>query len=233
MFLDRLDRIGGLRPGGGWADALGDRVERIPPQPQREDRGALGIVHLPRDPDVLCAVVERLRGAAEAADPVLQGDRAVVGALDRVEEVLAALFGLLHDRSDVLGVVAEPAIGARLEAAAKPDHQQNQEADADPDRDQPSEQVLLAAPLRSGELPPGTFGSLRRGNSLLFLVEECHKGGSLGCAAYALPCGRDARALRRRKAWSDPFDQGWGGLAKERHPSRGTRTSDGGRAHPG
>ena len=91
-------------------------------------------------------------------------------------------------------VVADAAVGARLEAAAEGDHDQDQEGDADADRDQPSHQVLLASPLWPGRTAPGALRFVRGGDPL-FLVEECQDTQILGFASEAKPCGRVARAL--------------------------------------
>jgi hypothetical protein len=168
---DLLDRVRGLVVGRGGGHVLGDGVEAVPAQAEGQRGRALGVTHLIRDADRLGPVQQRLGGAPQARDPVAKLDlRAVV---DRLEEVLPALFGLGHDRADVRGVVAQPAIGAGLQAAADADHDQDQEADADADRDQAAHQNLLALSLRPRRAPRWALWLGGRDN-LFFFVEESH-----------------------------------------------------------
>ena len=107
-------------------------------------------------------------------------------AAENLEEVLAALLGLLHDRRDVRVVVAQGPIGARLEAAADPDHDQDQEREADSDADQASDQELLPSPLGPPDPAPRPLRLLGDDQVVLFLIEECQTGQS------SMNTGRDA-----------------------------------------
>src|SRR5262249_55890517 len=97
-------------------------------------------------------------------------------AVEELEEVLAALLGLLHDRRDVGVVAAQRPLGARLEATADPDHDQDQECEAHSDTDQASDQELLASPLGPPDPAPWSFRLVGDDQVVLFLIEECQTG---------------------------------------------------------
>jgi hypothetical protein len=118
--------------------------------------------------------------------------RARRGAVQQLEEVLPALLGLLHDRGHVRYVVAQGAVGARLQAAPDPDHDQDQEGQADADADQAPDQELLASPLRTPDPAPWTFRLVGDDQLVLFLIEECQTGRQ-----YERPARRSHRGIGR------------------------------------
>ena len=64
-------------------------------------------------------------------------------------------------------------MGPGLEAAADPDHDEDQERQTHPDADQASDQELLSPPLGTPDPASRSFRLISDDQVVLFLIEEC------------------------------------------------------------
>ena len=79
----------------------------------------------------------------------------VARVFELFEERFARLLGLFDDLGDVAGVVAELAVGAGVEAALDPEHDQDQEDQAAAQGKPAPQHDLLAFGSTLGPLAPG------------------------------------------------------------------------------